>query len=363
MSNLTHELTIEGVAYGGSGIGRLEGKVVFVPFTIPGERVRVRILRSKKNFAEAELLEVLEPAVQRQTPRCAYFGRCGGCAYQHVDYQTQLEWKTRQVRDLLQRVGHLTDPPVEAALASPMEWGFRNRIRVHSENGRTGFYARHAHRIVDINCCAIAADDVNAELARFRKNPHPPEQMTLSVRRGVNFFEQTNDGAAEVLAGVVEAMIGAGRGLLVDAYAGAGFFGHRLADRFEKVVGIETHEGAVAAARARALAHELYVCGDVGLHLGEILEKADRPRTTVLLDPPAAGVSARVTDWLGVLQVRQVVYVSCDPATLARDVRALVGAGYRLNRVVPVDMFPQTADVEVVVEFLCPAEASSSLCP
>jgi 23S rRNA (uracil1939-C5)-methyltransferase len=174
--------------------------------------------------------------------------------------------------------------------------------------------------------------------------------MTLSSRKGVNFFEQTNDGVAEVLASLVEAMFGFGQGVLVDAYSGAGFFGRRLASRFDEVLGIELHEGAVAAARARAHTNERYICGDVSAHLGTVLRDVNRSRTSVLLDPPAVGVHARVTDLLGALPVARIVYVSCDPATQARDIGALVSSGYRLKRVVPVDMFPQTADVEVVAE-------------
>ena len=141
-----------------------------------------------------------------------------------------------------------------------------------------------------------------------------------------------------------------GGGTLIDAYCGAGFFGHRLASLFEHVLGIESHEGAVKQARLQAEAHERYVCGDVAEHLGAALGDVDRSRTSVLLDPPAAGVVARVTDALVAMPVRQLVYVSCDPATLARDVGVLVRGGYVLERVTPVDMFPQTADIEVVAE-------------
>lgn len=354
MSSTEHELTIDRISYGGAGIGRVDGKVVFVPFTIPGERVRVRILREKKNFAEAELIAVLLPSPERIAPKCAYFGRCGGCAYQHVDNATQLAWKTEQVRDLLQRVGRLPSPPVRAALASPLEWAFRNRIRVHSKDGRTGFFAKHRREIVDVKQCAIASPGVNEALARFRKGSRERSEVTLSTRREGNYFEQTNDAAAEVLAQLVEDMLGSGQGTLVDAYSGAGFFGHRLAPRFERVIGIESHEGAVSVARTRAHAHERYICGDVAVHLAEVLQDLDRAHSVVLLDPPAAGVAVRVTDLLGALRVGRIIYVSCDPATLARDVGALVRAGYRLEQVTPVDMFPQTADIEVVAELRSP---------
>ena len=343
-------LLIESVSYGGAGIGRLEGKVVFVPFAIPGERVGVRLLRQKKNFAEAELLEVLEPSPLRQAPRCPVFGKCGGCAYQHVDYGTQLEWKTSQVIDLLERVGRLSKPPVLPAVPSPSPWGFRNRIRVHSAHGATGFYSKHGHQIVDVAHCAIASDAVNAQLARLRLQPPLSGETSLSAKRDVRFFEQTNDGAAGLLVDLVEKSVHAGGGTLIDAYCGAGFFGHRLSNKFDKVLGIESHEGAVKQARLRAHPNETYLCGDVAEHLGAVLSESDRNQTCVLLDPPAAGVVARVTDALVALPVRQLLYVSCDPATLARDLGALVRGGYKLERVTPVDMFPQTADIEVLAE-------------
>lgn len=347
---MSQQLLIDSVSYGGAGIGRLEGKVVFVPFTIPGERVLVRIVRQKKNFAEAELLEVLEPSPMRQAPKCAVFGRCGGCAYQHVDYKTQLAWKTSQVVELLQRVGRISEPPVLPALASPSSWAFRNRIRVHTSRGSTGFYSKHGHQIVDVENCAIASPEVNAQLRRLRQSPPESGETSLAVKRESRFFEQTNDGAAEILVGLVEGSVGEGGGTLIDAYCGAGFFGHRLSPKFERVLGIECHEGAVAKARREAHENEHYICGDVAEHLGSALSEVDRARTCVLLDPPAAGVVARVTDLLVAMPVRQLIYVSCDPATLARDLGALVRGGYRLERVTPVDMFPQTADIEVVAE-------------
>jgi len=160
---------------------------------------------------------------------------------------------------------------------------------------------------------------------------------------------------------VVDEAVGEKNAALVDAYSGAGFFGRRLAPRFDQIIGIETHEGAVAAARKRAGPKERYLCGDVAAHLGGVLEALPRDRTVVLLDPPSAGVAARVTDLLTALPVARVVYVSCDPATLARDLGTLSRGGYRISAVTPLDMFPQTADVEVVavLEPLTPQSAQA----
>jgi tRNA/tmRNA/rRNA uracil-C5-methylase (TrmA/RlmC/RlmD family) len=347
------ELEIENVAYGGAGIGRTDGLVVFVPFTIPGETVRAKPLRSRKRFCEAELLRIETASPLRNPPVCELFGRCGGCAYQHVSYPIQLEWKANQVRELLERLGGIKDPPVAQTIASPQHFGYRNRIRVHAaqQNGelRIGFYAKGGREVLDVSVCPIASDTVNSQLEGLRRNRPKPGEYTLSVRPEVLFFEQTNDGAAQELVRLVESLIGSDHELLVDAYCGAGFFGNLLAHRFKRVAGIESHPGAIAAAQKRAGSNETYVCGDVSAHLPSILAGADPSRTTVLLDPPAAGLSPRVTEILVQTPVKNLIYVSCDPATLARDLGAFVASGYKLGTVVPVDMFPQTADIEVVV--------------
>jgi len=346
------DLQIETVAYGGAGIARTDGLVVFVPYTIPGEKVQAKPYRSQKRFSEAELLAVESPSPLRQLPVCELFGRCGGCAYQHVPYPTQLEWKANQVRELLQRVGKITNPPVAPTVASPQPLGYRNRIRVHaaSQEGslHIGFYEKRGRKIVDVQNCPIASDEVNERLAILRGTRPGPGEYTLSARPEVLFFEQTNDGTAAELVRLVGSLVGSAHKLLVDAYCGAGFFGSLLAHRFEKVAGIESHPGAIAAAQKKAAPNETYICGDVAAHLAGILAGADPKLTTVLLDPPAAGLSPSVTEILGKSPVRSLVYVSCDPATLARDLGALVRFGYALETVVPVDMFPQTADIEVV---------------
>ncbi len=345
-------VTIEDVAYGGAGVGHTNGLVAFVQGTIPGETVRALPFRLRKRFCEAELLGVENASLLRQTPVCKVFGICGGCAYQHVPYATQLEWKTLQVRELLRRIGKISEPPVAPALPSPLPLGYRNRIRVHvarQEGARSvGFYARRGRQVVDVAHCPIASESVNRRLAALRDASPAPGEYALSERPDVAFFEQTNDGAAAVLAGLVGSLVGCGHELLVDAYCGAGFFGNLLAPRFAKVVGIESHPGAVEAALQRATANESYLCGDVSVHLPAILANANLAQTTVLLDPPAAGLVPAVIETLGRTSAAKLVYVSCDPATQARDLGALVERGYRLETVVPVDMFPQTADIEVV---------------
>lgn len=342
------ELEIHDVAFGGKGVARHEGKVYFVPFTIPGEKVMARVIRQKKNFAEAELVSVLLPSPDRVVPPCPYFGRCGGCSYQHIDYPRQLAIKAVQVEQTLRRVGKLEAVPMRPAIAAPKPYGYRNRIRVHSAGGVTGFFASDARALIDVEQCALAAPEVNRALRRLRGTPVRDGDYSLRAPGGGPYFEQTNPEVAAALVALVRESTRGG-GALVDGYCGAGLFARALADRFEQVVGIEANPAAVESARRQAQPHESYITGEVGMHLGEVLSRFEAARTTVLLDPPAEGVAPRVIDLLLGGAPSEMIYVSCNPATLARDLAALRGA-YELRAVTPLDMFPQTAEIEVVAQ-------------
>ena len=162
------ELLIDDVAFGGKGVGRAEGKAVFVPFTIEGERVTARIVREKKSFAEAELVTGAWSLASRgPSRRCPYFGRCGGCSYQHMTYEHELHWKSRQVGQALQRIGKFRKPPLRPIVPSPLEYEYRNRITVHVENGVVGFFRHDAHRLIDIERCPIAPGGERRTRPRF----------------------------------------------------------------------------------------------------------------------------------------------------------------------------------------------------
>ena len=346
------EATIEigGVAFGGAGVGRLtDGRACFVPGTLPGERAVVRVVRSKKSYAEAEVVRLAEVSPRRVRPVCPVYGTCGGCAYQHAEYPLQLELKTAQVADLLRRVGGLTGIDVRGAMASPLHWGYRNRLSVHVEDGRVGFHHRKSHRIVEVAHCPLASEAVNARLAELATAPpRGSQRVTLREdRTGARGFSQVNDGAADVLMEVVRGMAGAGGAHLVDAYCGAGFFAKGLRGRFAAVTGIEWSEGAVRSARAEALENETYLAGAVEIHFAAALGKAPSAGTTLVLDPPAEGLSADAMQVILDSCPAKIIYVSCDPATLARDLKKLTTI-CRLDHVQPVDMFPQTAEIESV---------------
>lgn len=344
-------ISIESLAFGGAGVGRLpDGRVCFVPLTLPGEKALVRVVREKKSFVEAEVVRLTEVSLMRVPARCPIFGQCGGCAYQHVAYPRQLEIKREQIQELVRRVGGLEGTDVRPTLPSPDEWEYRNRISVHVEDGRVGFHGRKSHRIVPAAACAIATPDLNAQLARLAARP-PRGNQRITLRESTDYhgFSQVNAGAAGVLAAAVSSMFADKGPLLVDAYCGAGFFAKKLSPRFAKIVGIEWSPGAVKAAREGASEKETYLEGAVEVHLGEVLESHPADGASVLLDPPAEGLSPEVVDILLRHRPETIVYVSCDPSTLSRDVKKLA-ASYAVDHIQPVDMFPQTAEIESVTK-------------
>jgi 23S rRNA (uracil1939-C5)-methyltransferase len=343
------QLEICDIAFGGKGVARDAEKVFFVPFTVPGEKITARVTRQKKNFGEAELVTIDEPSPDRVCPPCPYFGRCGGCSYQHIAYPRQLEIKAAQVEQTLRRVGRLDKVPMRSIVAAPKPYGYRNRIRVHVAGGVTGFFASDAHALIDVAECAIAAPEVNRSLQGLRRTPVRDGDYSLRAAGGGPYFEQTNPEVAREMLEVVRASVRRGQALLVDAYCGAGLFAKHLADLFERVIGIEESEAAVAKARRSLQPHESYLAGEVSAHLGEVLSLHEAARTTVLLDPPAVGIEPRVSDLLLAAKPAEIVYVSCNPATLARDL-AVLCRSYELVAVTPLDMFPQTAEIEVVAQ-------------
>ncbi len=352
------DLTIEDIAFGGKGIGREQGKAVFVPYTIENETVSAEVVREKKQFAEAELVEIKQTSTDRVEPQCPYFGRCGGCAYQHISYEHQLAIKWRQVRDALQRIGKLKDVPMRPIIASPKQYGYRNRITVHAEEGVIGFYRRDSHQLLDIEACPISSDEVNGALADLRSQPRVRDgHYTLRTSGSARMFSQTNDEVANVLRDLVVNLVPPNQELLVDAYCGAGFFAKALLDKFEHVIGIDWDKFAIAAAKKNATEKETYIAGDVGEELinatrnGDLqiaTALADRHPLTIIVDPPATGLSADVRKAIINLAPTTLIYVSCNPPTLARDLREL-REKFTIDSVTPLDMFPQTAEIEVLV--------------
>lgn len=362
-------LEISDLAFGGEGVGRVDDFVVFVPFTAPGDRVEAKLTEVKKNFGRAELVRVLHASTERVEPKCRYFGECGGCQYQHLDYAAQLRWKHRQIGELFRRIGGFDPALVCEVVACPQPYGYRNRILVRSQWNKPaqklnlGFVRTDCGLVCDIESCAIAEPELNEAILHWRRNP-PPKGGIKTVLRILpdgwevpesSFFQNNFHLLPALVAGVRERLADSGSRHLVDAYCGVGFFSIETADAVDSFVGVELDAPAIRAARknmeTRGITNGSYVSGDTDLLLPLLLAKLDPARTTVLLDPPRVGCRPPSLEVLRRTGPGQILYVSCHPATLARDLKILCAEDrYRLVEVRPFDMFPQTQHVECVAD-------------
>jgi 23S rRNA (uracil1939-C5)-methyltransferase len=360
-------LALTGMAPTGEAIGRHEGMVVFTPFGLPGETVRVRLVERKRTFARAEIVERLNDAPGRVAPVCPYFGRCGGCDWQHVVYSEQLRFKTALVAEQLARIGKFPDPPVQPCAGSPASYEYRNHARLHvTADGRPGYRAARSHAIVPVADCPICEPPLRALIAQVAGQGVDPasddeielrtwidkiEVSGLVYHAGAGAFFQANTAVAALL---VEAVLAAlaldGSEHVLDLYCGVGLFTVPLAQRAAHVTGIEASPHAAADAERNLTAASLpgrILTGDVA----EVLRSpqiAGQSWDAVLLDPPRTGVDPPALAALLDLCAPRLLYVSCEPATLARDLRVLVDGGYALQWVQPFDMFPQTRHVETL---------------
>ena len=337
------EFEIRDIAFGGSGVGRLEGVACFVRGTIDGEKVRGLISKAKARFVEVDLLEVLKASPHRVKAPCPYFLKCGGCSYQHIDYSHQLKIKEQQLREALRRIGGIQEPPVRPIVPSPKPFHYRNRITVHVKEGAIGFFAEKSREVVEINACLLASEEINNALQQLRlQRPHDGNYL-LGEKKSYGGFRQVNDEVAKILLHEVIALAGSGE-LLIDAYCGAGFFSHALQDSFKKIIGIERSQGSILLARKEASEHEEFLEGGVEELLPETLQTHFNAESLLILDPPSEGLSELVSAAILKAPPQKIIYVSCNPATLARDLKRL-SSYYQLQESVPLDMFPQTADL------------------
>lgn len=349
-------MEINDIGFGGRGVGRVNGMACFVPGVIEGEKVRVKIAKVKSRMMEAWLLEVLEPSPCRIEAPCPVFLQCGGCSYQHIDYPHQLHVKETQLREALRRLGGLIDPPVAAMIPSPEPYGYRNRIAIHVRDGKAGFFAEGSNRVVPVSKCLIASPEVDAGFQDLLKERPRDGDYLIGEKKRYGGFRQVNNAVAEILKKTVREAVRPSdeanpiSGLLVDAYCGAGFFAHELQSLFTKVIGIERSIASVAMASRQAAENEEYLAGDVELKLGEALGAGNSEETVLLLDPPSEGLAELATEAILNKPPARIVYVSCNPATLARDAKRLAER-YRIIQVTPLDMFPQTAEIESVSVF------------
>jgi tRNA/tmRNA/rRNA uracil-C5-methylase (TrmA/RlmC/RlmD family) len=362
-------LTIEDIAFGGEGVGRKEDFVVFVPFVLLGETVEVEITEVKKNFARAKLLRVEKASPERVEPQCVYFGKCGGCQYQHMDYAEQLRVKQKQIADLFERVGKIPRDVVRPVIPCPSPYGYRNRIMVRSQWNKPeqklniGFIRGDCGLVEDIEKCVIAEPAINEQLLQVRAHPPPKGGIKVVLRVQPEDWElppdsffQNNFFLLPKLVETARAFLQAGQVKhLADLYCGVGFFGIELANSVESFTGVEYDRRAIQAAQknasSRGITNGQFIAAKVEEILPELLQKIRGQETAVLIDPPRKGCGPEILKLLRETRPRQIIYVSCHPATMARDLNILRAENvFNLLHVQPLDMFPQTQHVECVAD-------------
>jgi 23S rRNA (uracil1939-C5)-methyltransferase len=406
----TFDIKLDKFTYGGESMGRLpDGRAIFVPFGLPGETVRVELTEDKKNFARGKLLEVIQTAPGRIQPKCKHFGACGGCHYQSLSYEKQLQVKMEILRDQLQRIGKIENPPVQPIVPSPHEWNYRNHMQFHlTAEGKIGFVNSRGNSTLPIEECHLPESEINAfwpelkfesnadvERVSLRagqdgelmvvlesENPETPEleieadvsvvhvfdehpvviagQHYLTIKileknfhvSAVSFFQVNTKMAEKMVEHLLVKLPVTSSSTLMDVYCGAGLFSKFFAPKCGKVIGIESAESA-----CEDFALNLDEFDNVELYEGiaeEILPAlADQlgEQAYMIVDPPRAGIERHALDAIIKIKPQVIAYVSCDPSTLARDAARLIAGGYRLTESTPFDLFPQTYHIESISIF------------
>jgi 23S rRNA (uracil1939-C5)-methyltransferase len=371
----TLDLELETMTPGGEALARHEGMVIFVPFGVPGERVRVRITQRKKRFAHAQIVDVLRAAPHRVEPGCRYFGICGGCEWQHISYAEQLLYKQAIVAEQFSRIGKFEDAAVLPCIPSPSPYGYRNHARLaRSPRNRPGYRAAQSHAVVEVDDCPILEADLNRRLHEIAQIGLPPGDGDWELRPDASilrvgdfsytvspdsFFQVNTAIAAHLVDEVLARLDLRGQARVLDLYCGVGLFTLPLSLRVAHVTGVEFNPFATAdaAGNLAALRVDHPHMADTAILTASVEEALARPEIVdrrwdaVVLDPPRVGVDHAALERIFALRPPQIVYVSCDPATLARDARILADGGYTLGPIQPLDMFPQTHHVESVARF------------
>ena len=380
--------------YGGDGLARLDGRVVFAPFVLPGERIRRARSRRSPGWCGRACWKCWRPRRTAWRRRARYFGRCGGCHYQHAPYEYQLAAKRAILVEELRRLGKM-EPPAEIAVVAAEPFGYRNRVQLHVEENRLGYREARSHKLCAVSECPIASPKINqaiAALAAMLRDGRWPrfirslEVFTDEREVQINVLETDRpvarrffDWCGTLIPGLVEgaldyrgefrvssnsffqvnrflidrlveaAIEGAEGETAIDLYAGVGLLSLPLARRFREVTAVESGAGAVRDLQFNAERAGLENLRAISQTAEEYLAQLEKAPDFVVLDPPRTGLGKAVVARLAELRPRQITIVACDPATLARDLAGLVAAGYRVERMTMVDLFPQTYHLETVV--------------
>ncbi len=379
------DVAVDAIAFGGMGVARKEGMVIFVPFAADGDELLIEIVAVRKRYHLAAIVDVRVPSAERVEPRCSSYYRCGGCQYQHLNYRHQLAIKTGQVKDSLERIGKISFPPVREIIPSSQAFSYRGKADYHvGQQGdtapRIGFMSVGGDELIDIERCEIVDESIN-EACRSLRADVASGTLSLSGERltlwsGTGYcakgqvtrlvkgkaldvpcdgFFQANLALVDQLVDCVTAMSDFREtDRVLDCYCGSGLFSLFMAPQVSQVFGIESDGDSVKCATDNlhhyGYPNARFFRGRVEHLLRRKIIGPKVPIDTLILDPPRVGCSRAVLDGIADVKPQRIVYVSCNPATLARDLRLLLERGFSLAAVQPVDMFPQTKHVEVVAK-------------
>lgn len=387
-------LTVEKLASGGDGIAFLEGQAVFIPFSIPGEKICCEIVETSKDFIRAQTLDILEPSPFRVKPPCPIFGLCGGCNLQHIEYGHQLEFKAGAVRDAFRRTAKID--AVELGIKSGSPYGYRNRAQFHfTQDHGIGFMEAESDVSVRAEGCPIAVASIDAWLRKQNRKAKPDRELQARIGQRDRFvaFGQDDrlyiegiDARAEALVAghtytfplkhffqsnlemagslVEDALAGISGHRAADLYSGAGLFASRLSERFDEVTCVESDAVSLEAARGNLPAGKgRFIATDVESWAQTAAARARRGETArfdwVIADPPRSGLSPATRAWLKTADIGGFAYVSCDHVTMARDIGDLVHSGWCLETLTLYDFYPQTGHIEALARLMPPGSATT----
>ncbi len=421
-----HSVKIDSLSFGGCGVGRVSGKVVFVPYSAPGDEVRIKTTREEKGFMEGEIVELTSPSPIRKVPPCPYHSICGGCHWLHIPYKEQAKVKEEIFKDTLKRIGKVDPSIVEPIQPSPMELNYRSRVQFKVWESKIGFYKRESHELVNISECPLAHPLINQILKGLRgiwpPSPSPIARVDINIspsdEKGIvsvylkersgfdfaHFFKMLNQAIPAVTGLIIhhakdEKIFGSpylfsqegdfrfrasegsfsqvnyqqnlnmkdyvlslaglkGNETVLELYSGGGNFTIPLARQAGNIVGIEVSEAsisdAIGNARLNDIKNAIFIKATAEKGVKEI--QNSKPKTQnfglILIDPPRDGCSKEVIEGIVSFKPKKIIYVSCNPSTLARDLGRFRELGYQTRSSRPFDMFPQTYHIESVTE-LC----------
>ena len=374
-------LEIEKLTFGGDGLSRQDGLIYFVPMSAPGDQLQVQVTEQKKNFSRGEIIEIQKASTLRTSAPCPYFGKCGGCQWQHITYAEQLKQKQSIVTEILRSVIN-SKTQFSEILSSPESYRYRNRIQLKYDGKNLGFYSRKSHDIVDIDDCLITEEILAQEIpvlrAFLKKNNYPPQskiEIFIDTNGKVQrhfeneedsdslAFSQVNRLQNDILIEkVLSWMQPHSPEKIYDLYAGSGNFTFPLSKKFPKasITAVELGSKAVQDAKQTIIQQNIsplklrFYLADVELFLKRQILAKD---AVILLDPPRTGCSEQTIKYLASSDVKRIFYVSCNPSTLARDIQRMqTEKPWRIHQVQAFDMFPQTSHVETLVELVVDSE-------